>query len=61
MLRGALDTGDNPCDWWRKNHQLFPLLARFWKANCPFPATVTSSERAFSMDGIIITDRYSNN
>ena len=56
-LRGTLDTGENPCHWWRNNHQLFPLLAKFWKANCPFPATSTSSERAFSIDGLIITPR----
>ena len=57
LLRGTLDTGDNPCNWWRNNHQLFPLLSKFWKAICPFPATSTSSERAFSMDGLIITPK----
>ena len=56
-LRGTLDTGENPCHWWRNNHQLFPLLAKFWRANCPFPATSTSSERAFSIDGLIITPK----
>ena len=30
-----------------------PLLARFWKAHSSFPATFTSAEQAFSMDGLI--------
>ena len=55
MLRGTVDASDNPCVWWRKNEKLSPLLARFFKATCPFPATSTSSERAFNMDGLIIT------
>ena len=54
LLRGALDMSDNPCSWWRENHKLFPLLAMFWRAHCAFPATSTSSERAFSMDGLIL-------
>ena len=57
LLRGDLDTSANPCHWWMENHKLFPLLAKFWKANCAFPATSTSSERAFSMDGLIITPK----
>ena len=54
LLRGALDMSDNPCGWWRENHKLFPLLAMFWRAHCAFPATFTSSERAFSMNGLIL-------
>ena len=57
LLLGALDTSANPCHWWRENHKLFPLLVKFWKANCAFPATSTSSETAFSMDRLIITPK----
>jgi len=54
LFGGTLATTDNPCVWWRGNHQLFPLLAKYWEANCPLPATSTSSERAFSMDGLVL-------
>ena len=53
-LRGTLSRKENPMDWWRINQKSFSLLALFWKAHSSFPATSTSSERAFSMDGLIM-------
>ena len=52
-LRGCIDLDKNPMDWWRINHKSFQLLSMFWKAHSAFPATSTSAERAFSMDGLI--------
>jgi hypothetical protein len=43
-------------DWWCENHTEFPLLAKFWLAHSCFPATSASAERAFNMDGLILTD-----
>ena len=53
--RETLDRKENPMDWWRLNHMAFPLLAHYWKAHSSFPATSTSAERAYSMDGLIMT------
>ena len=59
QLGGSLDLDKNPNDWWRVHHHEFPLLAKWWMANCTFPATSTSSERAFSIDNLIIdSQRY---
>ena len=55
--RGCLEIKDNPCNWWRINHSKFPLLAQFFKAHCAFPATSTSSERVFSMDGLVLVPK----
>ena len=44
----------NLCDWWRQNGAQFPLLNKFFIANCSSQATSTSSERAFSTDGLIL-------
>ena len=59
LLRGTMDPKDNPNVWWRSHQNQFPLLAKYWRANCAFPATSTSSDRPFSMDGLIIsTNRF---
>ena len=55
--RGCLEIKDNPCNWWRLNHLKFPLLAQYFKAHCAFPATSTSSERVFSMDGLVLVPK----
>lgn len=59
-FRGSLNLKENPMDWWRIQQQNFPLLAMFWKANSSFPATSTSAERAFSMDGMILEPKRQN-
>ena len=51
-LERSISHEENPMDWWRINQKSFSLLALFWKAHSSFPATSTSSERAFSMDGL---------
>ena len=56
ILGGSLGVKENPNDWWRIHSEQFPNLSKFWLANCPFPATSTSSERVFSMDGLIMID-----
>ena len=45
---------ENPCNWWRQYGAQFPLMNKFFIANWAFPATSNSSERAFSMDGLIL-------
>ena len=45
----------NPRDWWCQNGAQFPLLYEFFIANCSSQVTSTSSERAFSTDGLILT------
>ena len=45
----------NPCAWYREHHKEVPLLAAYFKAHGAFPATSTSAERVFNMDGIILT------
>ena len=53
--KGTLGITENPNSWWRLYHKDFPLLSTFWKAHSAFPATSTSSERAYSMQGLILT------
>lgn len=55
--RGTVPLDENPNSWWRKNHDDYPLLAKFWMAHSSFPATSTSSERVFNMDGLILVPR----
>ena len=55
-LGGSLGVKENPNDWWRIHSEEFPNLSKFWMANCPFPATSTSAERVFSMDGLVMAD-----
>lgn len=57
FLKGTGSTKENPMDWWRENHADFPLLARFWRAHSSYPATSVSAERAFNIDGLVITPR----
>ena len=45
----------NPCAWYRKNNKEVPLLASYFKAHGAFPATSTSAERVFNMDGVVLT------
>ena len=51
---GCIDMYSNPCDWWCQNGAQVQLLNKFFIANCAFPVTSTSSERAFSTDGLIL-------
>ena len=55
--RGTVSVDENPNGWWRKNHEDYPLLAKFWMAHSSFPATSTSAERVFNMDGLILVPR----
>ena len=52
--QGCIEMSANPCNWWRQHGAQFPLMNKFFIANWAFPATSTSSERAFSMDGLIL-------
>ena len=51
---GWSDMPSNTCDWWCQIGAQFPLLNKIFTTNCAFPATSTSSERVFSMDGLIL-------
>ena len=46
----------NPMDWYKLNHQDFPLLTKFWLPYSSFPATSCNAERVFNVDTVIITD-----
>ena len=53
--RNSLVEKTNPLLWWREHASEFPLLARYYKSHCAFPATSTASERVFSCEGLIVT------
>ena len=55
QLRGSVSLQTNPLVWWKERQKEFPILARFFRAYCPFPATNTSSERVFNMEGQVVT------
>ena len=44
---------NNPLDWWRENEHLFPNIARLAKSLLAIPATSASSERVFSVAGLV--------
>ena len=52
---GTVEPNENPNAWWRVHHTEFPLLSKYWIALCAFPATSTSAERVFNMDGLVLT------
>lgn len=50
---------EDPLEWWKKNHNIFPnlaLTARKWLSVC---ATSTASERVFSSCGVALTAKRS--
>jgi hypothetical protein len=53
-LGGTLDYKENPNNWWRLHHHEFPLLAKYWMANCAFPASSTSAERVYNLDNLAL-------
>ena len=53
--RGSVGPKENPNAWWRVHHTEFPLLSKYWMAMCAFPATSTSAERVFNMDGLVLS------
>lgn len=53
------DSETNPLEWWKQNEMNFPLVARLTKKYLCIPATSSSSERAFSASGNIITCKRS--
>ena len=55
--RGMVSVDEDPSGWWRKHHEDYPLLAKFWMAHSSFPATSTSAERVFNMDGLILVSK----
>ena len=55
--RGMVSVDEDPNGWWRKHHEDYPLLAKFWMAHSSFPATSTSAERVFNMDGLILVSK----
>ncbi|XP_039618326.1 E3 SUMO-protein ligase ZBED1-like [Polypterus senegalus] len=53
------DTETDPLEWWRQHELSFPSVARLAKKYLCIPATSSSSERAFSASGNIITCKRS--
>ena len=59
MLRGCVDHNSNPQLWWREHSQEYPLLSRYYRGHCAFPATSTASERVFNVEGLVVSNsRY---
>merc|ERR1712126_430527 len=55
QIRGSVSLQKNPQEWWKERQKEFLILAKFYRAYCPFPATNTSSERVFNMGGQVVT------
>ncbi|XP_030012474.1 zinc finger BED domain-containing protein 1-like [Sphaeramia orbicularis] len=53
------DSETDPLEWWKQHEMNFPLVARLAKKYLCIPATSSSSERAFSASGNIITCKRS--
>ncbi|XP_048852654.1 E3 SUMO-protein ligase ZBED1-like [Brienomyrus brachyistius] len=53
------DSETDPLEWWRQHELSFPSVARLAKKYLSIPATSSSSERAFSASGNIITCKRS--
>ena len=53
--RGSVGPKENPNAWWRDHHTEFPLLSKYWISKCAFPATATSAEQVFNMDGLVLS------
>lgn len=53
------DSEADPLEWWKQHELNFPLVARLAKKYLCIPATSSSSERAFSASGNIITCKRS--
>ncbi|KAK7173382.1 hypothetical protein R3I93_003262 [Phoxinus phoxinus] len=55
FLAPHIPTMENPLQWWARNHENFPLLAKLCKRYLAVPATSTPSERIFSLAGNTIS------
>ncbi|KAL2098424.1 hypothetical protein ACEWY4_007631 [Coilia grayii] len=53
------DSETDPLEWWKQHELNFPIVARLAKKYLCIPATSSSSERAFSASGNIITCKRS--
>ena len=54
------DPESNPLDWWKANHEHYPLLAMIAKKYLSVSATSCPSERLFSTSGKIVTPLRNN-
>ena len=54
-LRGSVDHKSNPLNWWRQHSTEYPLLSRYYRAHCAFPATSTNSERIYNIESLVVT------
>lgn len=50
-----LDSEENPLDWWREHHRIYPRLSKLAKKYLAIPATSAPSERVFSTGGNVVT------
>jgi hypothetical protein len=51
---------DDVFEWWKKHKQGFPLLAQAAKILLSIPGTSVSSERTFSMAGLLYANTLRN-
>ena len=54
-LRGSVDHKSNPLNWWKEHSTEYPLLSRYYRAHCAFPATSTNSERIYNIESLVVT------
>lgn len=55
MKEPTLDQDSNALEWWKKNHERFPKVAKLAKRVMCVPATSVPAERVFSTSGNIVT------
>lgn len=53
------DDSDALAEWWYKNKSIFPNLFKLFMQISAIPASSASSERCFSVTGLILSDRRS--
>lgn len=54
-LRGSVEHKSSPLNWWREHCIEYPLLSRYYRAHCAFPATSTNSERIYNMESLLVS------
>ena len=59
-LRGTVDHKTNPQHWWKEHCSEYPLLGRYYRGHCAFPATSTNAERVFNMESLVVTPSRKN-
>ena len=48
----------NPLEWWKRNEDWYPALAKMARNYLAVPATSTPSERTFSVAGCVVNKKW---